>query len=48
MAWLHLTRHVTRKILFPADGLTDDEIVAALAQQGLVTSERSLQRRLQL
>jgi hypothetical protein len=30
------------------EGHTDDEIVAALAQQMLITSERSLQRRLQL
>jgi len=30
------------------EGHTNDEIVAALAQQGLITSERSLQRRLQL
>jgi hypothetical protein len=30
------------------EGHTDDQIVVALAQQGLITSERSLQRRLQL
>jgi len=30
------------------ESYTDDEIVAILAQQGLITSERSLQRRLQL
>jgi hypothetical protein len=28
------------------EGHTDNEIVVALAQQGLITSERSLQRRL--
>lgn len=30
------------------EGHTDEEIVAALGQEGLITSERSLQRRLQL